>query len=56
MISLFGIKGMGAVTFLGFGLFVVGMIVGYFIQEKRRTLQVLKNAFPGSVLCKDAGR
>jgi hypothetical protein len=44
------------ITFALMGLFMVVMTVGSFIQEKRRTLRALQEAFPGAVLCKDAVR
>ena len=37
-------------------LLMLGVVGYYFFEEKRRTLQALQSAFPGSVLCKDAGR
>jgi hypothetical protein len=45
-----------AVPFVFFSLSMLVLTLYFFVQEKRRTLQVLREAFPGSILCKDAVR
>jgi len=56
LIGTVTIGGMNAIVSAVLAVAVLGLTVGFFVHERRRTLEVLEESFPGAILCKDSGR
>lgn len=56
IVGMMSVRSIDSILFGLLGLLMAATTLGYFFYEKRTMLRLLQDAFPGSVLCKDAVR